>query len=338
MAIVGGFDLHRRQITFEYVDTASGEVSRGRVAPADREHLRAWLRRLEGQEAAFAVEACTGWRFVVEELERAGAHAHLAEPAETAALRGPKRRAKTDRADARHLRELLLAARLPESWIPPAHVSDARTEIRLYKALVDERTAWLQRVHAILFQLGAPAVPGLARASGRGRLDLAALPPAARSAVEVALRSVDRVNDELATLRPELARLSRAQSGCRALQAHYGIGPLTSVAIWAELGDCGRFSSSSDAVRHSGLDVTVHSSDSRRARGHLARQGPGVLRWALFEAAVCAARPASPDHAYYLQVKARLGHQRAVLSVARKLTRWCHHTLRALGDQALAPA
>jgi len=97
MAIVGGFDLHRRQITFEYLDTASGEVSRGRVAPADREHLRAWLRRLEGQEAAFAVEACTGWRFVVEELERAGAQAHLAEPADTAALRGPKRRAKTDR-------------------------------------------------------------------------------------------------------------------------------------------------------------------------------------------------------------------------------------------------
>jgi transposase len=337
MAIVGGFDLHRRQITFEYLDTASGEVSRGRIAPADREHLRAWLRRLEGQEAAFAVEACTGWRFVVEELERAGAQAHLAEPADTAALRGPKRRAKTDRADARHLRELLMAARLPESWIPPAHVSDARTEIRLYKALVDERTAWLQRVHAILFQLGAPAVPGLARASGRGRLDLAALPLAARSAVEVALRSVDRVNEELDMLRPQLARLSRAQSGCRALQAHYGIGPLTSVVIWAELGDCGRFSSSSDAVRHSGLDVTVHSSDSRRARGHLARQGPGVLRWALFEAAVCAARPASPDHAYYLQVKARLGHQRAVLSVARKLTRWCHHTLRALGDEALAP-
>lgn len=134
MAIVGGFDLHRRQITFDYVDTATGEVSRGRVAPADRKHLRVWLRRLEGQEAAFAVEACTGWRFVVEELERAGAQAHLAEPADTAALRGPKRRAKTDRADARHLRELLMAARLPESWIPPAHVSDARTEIRLYKA------------------------------------------------------------------------------------------------------------------------------------------------------------------------------------------------------------
>ena len=58
----------------------------------------------------------------------------------------------------------------------------------------------------------------------------------------------------------------------------------------------------------------------------------------MFEAAVCAARPASPDHDYYLTVRARLGHQRAVLSVARKLTRWCHHTLRALGDKALAAA
>jgi transposase len=338
MAIVGGLDLHRRQITFDYLDTESGEACGGRIAPADREHLRLWLGRFDRREAVFAVEACTGWRFVVEELERAGAAVHLAEPADTAALRGRKRRAKTDRVDARHLRELVLAARLPESWIPPAHVSEARTRIRLYKALVDERTAWLQRTHAALFHHGAPAVPGLVRARARAHLDLSVLPPAARAMVEVALRSVDRINDELAPLRLELTRLAGVQPGCRALQDHYGVGPLTSFAIWAELGDCRRFSSSADAVRHTGLDVTVHSSDTKRARGHLARQGPGVLRWALFEAAVCAARPASPDHDYYLTVRARLGHQRAVLSVARKLTRWCHHTLRALGEEALAAA
>jgi transposase len=47
------------------------------------------------------------------------------------------------------------------------------------------------------------------------------------------------------------------------------------------MGDSRRFSSSADAVRHSGLDITVHSSDSKRAKGRLSRQGPGVLRWAL---------------------------------------------------------
>jgi transposase len=172
MAIVGGLDLRRRQITFDYLDTESGEVCGGRIAPADREHLRLWLGRFEHREAVFAVEACTGWRFVVGELERAGAVVHLAEPADTAALRGRMRRAKSDRVDARHLRELVLAARLPESWIPPAHVSEARTRIRLDKALVDERSGWSQRTHAALFHHGAPAVPGLVRARARTHLDL----------------------------------------------------------------------------------------------------------------------------------------------------------------------
>jgi hypothetical protein len=46
-----------------------------------------------------------------------------------------------------------------------------------------------------------------------------------------------------------------------------------------------------------------------------------VLRWALHEAARCAARPGSPDHASWLAVKQRRGAKRATLSVARKLAR-----------------
>lgn len=118
MSIVGGFDLHRSQITFDYLDTETGEVTCGRIAPADRSHLREWLNRFQGKAVAFALEGCTGWRFVVEELRRVGIKPHLAEPADTSTLRGPKMRAKTDRADARLQRELLTTGRLPESWIP----------------------------------------------------------------------------------------------------------------------------------------------------------------------------------------------------------------------------
>jgi transposase len=49
-------------------------------------------------------------------------------------------------------------------------------------------------------------------------------------------------------------------------------------------------------------------------------------------------RTSSPDYAYYLQVKQRLGGKRAALSVARKPAREAYHTRRALGDQALVPA
>src|SRR4029453_10936743 len=97
------------------------------------------------------------------------------------------------------------------------------------------------------------------------------------------------------------------------------------------------WSPSRRASWHPGLDVTVYSSDGKRPPGHLARQGPPVLRWALFEAAKCAARPSSPDHAYYLQVKGRLGGNRAALIVARNRVRRCYHPLGALGDQAYAP-
>jgi hypothetical protein len=40
--------------------------------------------------------------------------------------RGNKKRAETDRADARHLRELVMSGRLPESWIAPDHLLDLR--------------------------------------------------------------------------------------------------------------------------------------------------------------------------------------------------------------------
>jgi hypothetical protein len=85
MGMIGGLDVNRAQITFDWVEHDTGEVGRGRVAPATREMFRTWLAQLPTREGAFAVEATTGWRFVVEELTRAGFEAHLAEPADTAA-------------------------------------------------------------------------------------------------------------------------------------------------------------------------------------------------------------------------------------------------------------
>lgn len=339
MTIVGGFDVHRAQITFDYLDTGTGEVSTGQIRPATRVVLREWLRdRFGGRDdVAFAVEGCTGWRFVVEEMVRAGVEPHLAEPADTATQRGRKKRAKTDRTDARLQRELLAGGRLPESWIPPGHVLEVRTLGRLYVALMDERRAWQQRIHAQLFHQGVPPVRGMLTEAGRAGLQAADLSPAGRQMVDTALVAIDSLTEQVLPLRAQLQSVGRRQPGARALMAHYGIGALSAAVIWCELGDCRRFSCSDQAVRFSGLDVTVWSSDNKRSPGRLARQGSPVLRWALFEAAKSAARATSPDHAYYVAVRDRLGGKRPALSVARKLVRRCHHTLRELGDVAWAP-
>jgi hypothetical protein len=65
MEIVGALDVHRRQITYKTLALESGEVGRGRIVPATRASVRAWLERFEGVAAEFALEGTTGWRFVV---------------------------------------------------------------------------------------------------------------------------------------------------------------------------------------------------------------------------------------------------------------------------------
>jgi transposase len=338
MAIVAGFDVHRTQITFDALDRETGEVHRGRIA-ADPESVRGGVGRFEGRRVGVAVEACTGWLFVCEALREAGAVAHLAETDETHARRGKERRAKTDRQDARWLRVLLAEGRLPEAWIPPAHVREWRTRTRLRKTLVDERTGWLKRIQATLFHHGVGGVPDqLLRVRGRAFLSELELPDAARERIEVALQMIDALDRQLAPLERDIRALARRQPGCREPMRHYGIGPVTATSIVAELGDVSRLPGSRKAVRCAGLDVGVHRSDHYSRLGKLTRQGSPHLRWALYEAAQSACKPRSPDHGDYLALKARgLSHTRATMTIARKLARRCFHSLHQLGPAALEP-
>ena len=52
--------MHRRQITFDWVDRTTGQAQRGQITPATRVVLGRWLAQLPGHHGAFAVEACTG--------------------------------------------------------------------------------------------------------------------------------------------------------------------------------------------------------------------------------------------------------------------------------------
>jgi hypothetical protein len=246
MPIVGGLDIHRKQVTFDYLDTETGQVRRGQVSPADREHLRAWLARFAGhRDVAFAVEGCTGWRYVAEELAAAGIAVHLAEPADTAFARGRKRHAKTDKTGCRHLRMLLAEGRLPECWIPPGHILECRALLELYTGLRRERTAWAQRIHAVLFHQGAPQLSQSALRTEQGVAELRAvaaarLSPAGQLQVATALEVIDALEARLHVVRHQLLDAARHLAGARALAARlYGVGPVTALAITCWLGGGG---------------------------------------------------------------------------------------------------
>jgi transposase len=343
MAIVGGLDVHRQQITFDYLDTETAEVSVGQIPAADRRQFAAWLARRFGDrvdrgQVEFSVEGCTGWRYVAEELAAAGMVTHLAEPAETANLRGRKKRAKTDRADARHQRELLVTGRLPECWIPPTEVVEARALLGCYHDLRRDHTAWVQRIHAVLFHQGATPCADLGTPAGRAKLaEVAAeqLSPAGRTQVDAAVLMLEATEAQLGVLHRQLLWIARHMRGARELEQRlYGVGPITGLALTCWLGGAGRFSSARKAVRFAGLDITVYSSAGKRSPGRLSRQGPPVLRWCLYEAGKAHARASAPDYAYYAAVKKRIDGKRAALSEARKIVRQAVHILTELGDDA----
>jgi len=307
--------------------------------------VRAWLARFAGHgDVAFAVEGCAGWRYVAEELAAAGIAAHLGEPADTAALRGRKRHAKTDKTDARHLRALLAEGRLPECWIPPAQILEYRALLETYHDLRRAHTAWVQRIHAVFFHQGAPPLSegALRTEPGLAALRAAAathLPAAGQQQVATAVDMLAATEAQLGPLRHQLRQAAAHLTGAKVLAARlYGVGPVTALALTCWLAGQDRFSSSRKAVRFTGLDITVHSSDRNGPPGRLSRQGPPVLRWALYEAGKTHARTSAPDHGYYATVKDRKNSKRAALSEARKIVRQACHILTELGDDALTAA
>jgi transposase len=338
-AIIAGFDVHLRQITFDCLDSQTGEVLRGQIA-SEPAAVSEWMGRFSGREVHVAVEACTGWLFVAQAVQACGGTAHLAETVETRALRGRKRRAKSDRQDALWLRELLAEGRLPESWIAPEHVRQWRSRLHLRKALIDERSQWLLRIRSVLYHHGisAGAPARIAAAGGRQFLDGLDLPTDAHERVTVASFMISVLEQQIHQIERQLRKLARHQPGCQALMTQFGVGELIALTFLAELGDATRMSSSRKAIRFAGLDIGVHRSDQTSRAGRLTRQGSSPLRWALYEAAQSATRRQSPDYAHYHALRADgMTHTRASLTIARKIARRSYHLLHNLRPDALAP-
>lgn len=327
--LYAALDIHKQTFHAAVLDAQTGEVAEQRFA-STREELNDWATHWQGRLAAVGLEATNGWRWVAQQLQERGFEVRLVDPGRASALRGRRRRPKTDRLDARWL-ALVLARQLLsecEAWLPPAEIQQLRDKTRLRKALAADHTRWAQRLHALLNHEGWPCARSrLLTATGRRWVESLDLDPCARAQVEVMLTIMAAVNEQLERLEVELRRFANRDSRCRALQTIYGVGPIIACHLLAEIGDIQRFQRPRQLVRASGLDPTVIESADSKRRGRLAKQGSPHLRWALVEAAQHGHRPTSPDHTLYTNTKQRRGSGRARLTVARKIAHRAYHAL-----------
>jgi transposase len=333
--IVAFIDIHKHVFQASRLDPATGEVWDDRF-PARSDALEEWAERWQGQLGTVAIEATNGWRWVCRLLQARGVEVRLVDPGQARALQGRRRRAKTDRLDARWGVLLLAKELLPEAWLPPEEIQQLRDQTRLRQALVRDRTAWAQRLHAFLAHEGFPVSRGrLLTGEGRRWLGELALGPHPRRQVDTILAVIEALERQIDELERELRRFARNDPRTRALARLRGIGEILACILVAEIGDVRRFHRARQITRAAGLDPVVSESADSRRRGRLAKAGSPQLRFALVEAATWAGRgPKSPDHDLYQQVRARAGAQRAQLTVARKIGRRVYHVLHQLEHAA----
>jgi transposase len=336
-----GLDLSRRRLDFCLLAESGEAVEVGAAAP-DADGLAGLVGRVEQRHGPVgvraAIESMTGARFVHDTLERCGWEVAVADAVKVKGL--APLACKTDRIDAWVLAELCRRDLVPAIWLPGFEQRAERERARWRLHLVKHRSALKQRVHAQLMTFGhACPASDLFGAKGRRLLGRLEFPDPWRSDVLAAVCLIDELDRQIGAIERELKQLGADHRYVSLLQTVPGIAWVLGYTIAAEIGDITRFPSPTKLAGYTGLCPKVRQSGQMDRRGHLAKNGPKYLRWALLEAATNAVKhPAYRDR--YQRTKTRLGRQRgakvAQIDIARRLTEAIWHMLTR--NQPFSPA
>jgi transposase len=195
--------------------------------------------------------------------------------------------------------------------------------------LVRARSRVKNEMHAVLMRRlkGRPPVSDLFGVKDREWLrGLGELPPEEAETVQAGLRHIEFLDTEIEQVERLIATEALKSRQIRRLMTVPGVNVICAAIFLAAVGEIRRFKGSRPVVAYLGLDPRVYQSGSSPARGgRISKQGSAQARWALVEAARSVAQQPGPMHAFYERIRARKGHNAAVVAVARKLVVlfWC---------------
>ena len=176
-----GVDLHRKRSHVVALGQGGEELLSRRIDTSPEAFARVF-GELEPRPLEVAFEATFGWGWFADLLTDAGIPAHMAHPLATKAISSA--RVKNDTVDARTLAHLLRTNLLPEAWIAPPEVRDARRLVRMRTGLVRIRSRLKCQIHAVLAEQGVPVpVSDLFGQGGRRLLHDLELPEVSQGAV-----------------------------------------------------------------------------------------------------------------------------------------------------------
>jgi transposase len=310
-----GVDLHQAFFQACAVTSAGDRLWEERFPRTDG-GLAAFRARC-GDRTAVAVEASTPtWHFA-DAIVDAVMDLRVVDPVKTKLKAGYA--AKTDRLDARRLADALRRESVVGIYYPPLAIRELRELCRGRHALVQVRTAIINRLRAVLLRQGVVDRRRLAPTIRDTWLDEVVLPAQAAASV-TALRHV------LTCVRAEVADKTAAVQAAAArdpiagiLQQVPGIGPILALMIRAEIGVLERFPSAGHLASYAGLVPRVEASAGRMRYGRITRRGSPWLRWALIEAAIHGPRRRDRIGRWSRRLALRKGALKARVAIARTL-------------------
>ena len=326
-----GLDVHR-----EFCEVAiceDGEVrSAGRV-PSTPEGIRALAESLLASDRVALEVTGSCWE-VARILEPCVNRVVVVSPDDTGIMSA---RAKTDKLDARALASLLWRGELEAVWMPDERCRILRRRLARREQLVRSRSRAKNEIHGCLQRRlqGKPPCSDLFGVQGRQWLACLELPPGERESVDAGIRHIEFLDAEIAAVEKLIAQQALSWPEIRRLMTVPGVNLICAATFIAAIGNPNRFLTSRKLVAYLGLDPRVKQSGEGPARsGRISKRGSSAARWALVEGAWTAVLQPGPLHAFYVRVKARRGHGKAIVATARKLAVLCWCMLTRSQDYA----
>jgi transposase len=319
-----GLDLHRDFCVIAICEEGL-TYSAGRV-PMTAEGLESLVASLGPSDRVVMEVSGSAWE-VARRLEGHVNRVVVVSPDDTGIAQA---RTKTDKLDARTLAYLLWKGQIDTVWVPDERARVLRRRLSRREQLVHARSRAKNEVHAMLMRRlqGKPPCSDLFGVKGRKWLRAVArdLPVEEAETVQAALRHIAFLDKEIEQVEQLVAKQLLTWPEAKRLLTVPGVNLIAAATFLAAVGDITRFSNSKRVVAYLGLDPRVRQSGETPARsGSISKRGSVSVRWALVEATWSVVHQPGPLRAFYLRVRSRRGHGKAIVATARKLAIlfWC---------------
>ena len=234
----------------------------------------------------------------------------------------------TDKIAASHLARLHAKGLLTGIWIPAQDVRDRRAIVAQRQKMTRMATQAKNRLHALLHRHHLlPPEGNLFHAEQRGWW--LSLPVSALEKVRLFsdLETLAFAQQQVDNLENCLVSLAAKDERLPLLVQLPGISVVAAMTILAAIGEVVRFPEAKKLVGYAGLEARIHDSGLTTRTGHITKAGRKDLRAAMVEAAHTATNTHPHWQAELKRLELRLGHNKAIVAIARKLLVVIWHVL-----------